>query len=301
MKSKARKVLGGVFALVMILSLLGYQTTVGKNGIASINAEESGVATESAIVFADSETFGQDVLEVSEGEIEETEEETQQKELNATETDMVCEVVCEEENKTFASKVNSVMEEEEIVLKEQQMFHVTYVDPVFSMTVPQDAKEYEQGASFVILSMYPEIYTDTATGKVYRFAYWTTTPDGSGSHYEGYSSYYSIQSDVTFYANWVEEGGNNGNQGGNQGGNEDVENIVYTITYDANGGNGSYTDSAKYAPGSSVVLPEAGNISKKDICLQDGVWEMHLMDCSMLREIFIQIFSPIRCFMHSGK
>jgi uncharacterized repeat protein (TIGR02543 family) len=77
----------------------------------------------------------------------------------------------------------------------------------------------------------------------YTFNGWNTNASGSGTHYSAGSSY-TVNKDITLYANWVSPV------------------TTYTVTFSANGGSGTPPAAQVVSAGSSIVLPSGSGLSK---------------------------------------
>lgn len=87
----------------------------------------------------------------------------------------------------------------------------------------------------------------------YAFSHWNTDASGNGTSYAVGSSV-NINSNMTFYAQWVEDSQGGGGQGGGQGGGSATS---YTIHFDANGGTGIMND-VTVGSGQSFTIPSSG-------------------------------------------
>ena len=77
----------------------------------------------------------------------------------------------------------------------------------------------------------------------YTFNGWNTDVFGAGDQYSEGSSY-SVDEDITLYANWASPG------------------ITYTVTFSANGGSGTPPSRQVVSGGSSITLPNGSGLSK---------------------------------------
>jgi len=75
----------------------------------------------------------------------------------------------------------------------------------------------------------------------YTFSGWNTKADGTGTNY-GAGASYTPESDVTLYAKW--------------------DAVTYTVTFHANGGNGTPPSAQSAQAGSSITLPSGSGLTK---------------------------------------
>ena len=109
--------------------------------------------------------------------------------------------------------------------------------------VPGDQEKYE-GVDLELSGQIP------VCSESYEFEGWNTQPDGTGDSYQP-STLYTIDADLTLYAQW-----------------KDV--AIYTVTYDANGGQG-LIDEQTFMAGGSTTIADGTGFSFKD-CVQEG-WD----------------------------
>jgi uncharacterized repeat protein (TIGR02543 family) len=74
----------------------------------------------------------------------------------------------------------------------------------------------------------------------YTFDGWNTKADGTGTNYNGATSY-TVTNNVTLYAKWI---------------------VQYTVTFNANGASGSILSAQTVSPNSSITLPGGSGLSK---------------------------------------
>ncbi len=105
-------------------------------------------------------------------------------------------------------------------------------------TAPTDSNSYYEGDGATVLD------EDTLVKTNYHFTGWNTKADGTGDAYAPDATLTMPAADVTLYAQWEEDS-------------------KYTVTYDANGGTGSQTDSnSPYYAGAEVTVLGKGTMAK---------------------------------------
>jgi uncharacterized protein (TIGR02145 family)/uncharacterized repeat protein (TIGR02543 family) len=109
-----------------------------------------------------------------------------------------------------------------------------------SGTAPTDANAYQQGASVTIKTNSGNL---ARTG--YTFASWNTAADGSGTTYATGANLAMPGANITLYAVWT-------------------QNVTYTVTYNANGGDASQVpvDANAYQQGATVTVKAAGSLTR---------------------------------------
>lgn len=101
-----------------------------------------------------------------------------------------------------------------------------------------DANSYLMGSTATVLDQ-----NDMANG-TYAFIGWNTEADGSGTSYAAGDTF-TIDADTVLFAQW-----------------EITQEILYTVTYDANGGTGGQTDAnSPYIAGSTVTVLDKNDMA----------------------------------------
>ncbi len=120
-------------------------------------------------------------------------------------------------------------------------------DPTYSITydgnnhtggdVPTDSNRYESGEAVLILGNIGNLENTTDSG--YNFNGWNTASNGSGTNYQGGSSFDIDDSNITLFANWT-------------------ANPVYSVTYDGNNNTGGNVPTGvnHYLEGTEVTVLE---------------------------------------------
>ncbi len=108
-------------------------------------------------------------------------------------------------------------------------YTVTYDANGGTGTMTDSNSPYSSGATVTVLS-------NTFTRDGYTFDHWDTQDDDGGTDYNANATF-TISTNTTLYAQWVVAGP-----------------ATYTVTYDANGGTGTMTDSNAYTSGASVTV-----------------------------------------------
>jgi uncharacterized repeat protein (TIGR02543 family) len=83
----------------------------------------------------------------------------------------------------------------------------------------------------------------------YTFGGWNTNSSGTGTNYNA-DSFYTPTENITLYARWLQS---------------------YTVTFNANGGNGTTPAAQIVTAGSSIILPSASGLSKSGCIFIDWV------------------------------
>ena len=108
-----------------------------------------------------------------------------------------------------------------------------------------DDEDYAENATVTVKAA-DGLSKDNAT-----FVNWNTVADGTGTSYNANDTF-QITENTTLYAIWKDNS------------KPDPQKKNFTVTYDANGGEGSVVDDTKYNENATVIIKTADGISKTD-------------------------------------